>query len=78
MRINENLLQGNNCDASRRGWPWKRYFQLDLTQADRKNWDPLTDFLMGSILIEVIGIFLHCTSQMPAMKDEDMIQAFSS
>jgi hypothetical protein len=78
MRINVNQLHGNSCDAGRQGWPWMRYFQLGLTLADREIGDPLINSLMGSFLIEVLGIFLHYFRQMLAMKDEGMVQAFSS
>ena len=40
--------------------------------------DPLTDSLMGSFLIEVVGIFPDNSRQLPTMKDEGMVQAFSS
>jgi len=40
--------------------------------------DPLTDSLMRSFLIEAIGIFSDNSRQMPAMKNEGMVQAFSS
>jgi hypothetical protein len=40
--------------------------------------NPLTDSLMGSFLIEVIGIFPNNPCQMPIMKDEGMVEAFSS
>jgi hypothetical protein len=40
--------------------------------------NPLTNPLMRSFLIEVIGIFPDNSCQMPAMKDEGMVQAFSS
>ena len=41
-------------------------------------WNPLANPLMRSFLIEVIGIFPDNSCQMPAMKDEGMVQAFSS
>ena len=40
--------------------------------------DPLTNSLMGSFLIEVIGIFPDNSRQLPAIKDVCMVQAFSS
>ena len=40
--------------------------------------NPLTDSLMGSFLIEVIGVFPNNPCQMPIMKDEGMVEAFSS
>jgi len=40
--------------------------------------DALANPLMRSFLIEVIGIFPDNSCQMPAMKDEGMVQAFSS
>ena len=40
--------------------------------------NPLTYTLMGSFLIEVMGIFLHHSRQLPAIKDEGVVQAFSS
>ena len=40
--------------------------------------DPLTDSLMRSFLIEIVFIFSDNSRQMPAMKNEGMIQAFSS
>ena len=40
--------------------------------------NPSTDPLMGPFLIEVIVIFLHHSRQLPAIKDECMVQAFST
>jgi hypothetical protein len=40
--------------------------------------DPLINSLMGSFLIEVIGIFPDNSRQLLAIKDECMVQAFSS
>ena len=47
-----------------------RYFQLGLTQADRNGiGDPLTNSLMRSFLIEVIGIFPDNSRQMPVIEE---------
>jgi len=40
--------------------------------------DPLTNSLMRSFLIEVIGIFSGYPHQMPTMKNKCIVQAFSS
>jgi hypothetical protein len=48
MRINVNQLHGNSCYAGRQGWPWMSYFQLGLTQADRRNWGSVDRFPDGN------------------------------
>ena len=40
--------------------------------------DPLTNALMGTFLIVVIGVFPDHSLQMPAMKNNGMVQTFSS
>ena len=40
--------------------------------------NPLTNSLMGSFLIEEVGIFPDNSRQLLAIKDECMVQAFSS
>jgi len=40
--------------------------------------NPLTDSLMGTFLIEGIVILVDHSHQLPAIKDECMVQAFST
>ena len=55
-----------------------RYFQLGLAMADHNSRESVAQYLMRPFLVEVMGIFPENSCQLPAIKDECMVQAFST
>jgi len=77
-RINSDKSPGNNCDVNpknsfRSNSPFRTFFWLIV-----KVGDSLVNSLMRSFLIKVICIFSGYPRQMPTIKNECMVQAFSS